>query len=93
MADLQDKVGARGDVWVVGAQNAGKSSLINAMQKLAGISSKQQVTTAALPGTTLGKFSMLPCVPHASIDFKRLSKQISGVCLKPRSRLLCPAQL
>ena len=54
MTDLQEKVGARGDVWVVGAQNAGKSSLINAMQKVSGVKAKKQITTAALPGTTLG---------------------------------------
>ena len=55
MTDLQEKVGTRGDVWVVGAQNAGKSSLINAMQKVSGVKAKKQITTAALPGTTLGK--------------------------------------
>lgn len=54
MTDLQEKVGARGDIWVVGAQNAGKSSLINAMQKVSGVNVKKQITAAALPGTTLG---------------------------------------
>ena len=34
LADLQAAVGQRGDVWVVGAQNAGKSSLINAMRQV-----------------------------------------------------------
>lgn len=57
MTDLQEKVGSRGDIWVVGAQNAGKSSLINAMQKVSGVSHKQQITAAALPGTTLGMLS------------------------------------
>ena len=51
---MQDMAGSRGDVWVVGAQNAGKSSLINAMQRLAGLKGSQQITTAAQPGTTLG---------------------------------------
>ena len=54
LGSVQEMVGARGDVWVVGAQNAGKSSLINAMQRLAGLKGSQQLTTAAQPGTTLG---------------------------------------
>lgn len=54
LGSVQEMVGARGDVWVVGAQNAGKSSLINAMQRLAGLKGNQQLTTAAQPGTTLG---------------------------------------
>jgi ribosome biogenesis GTPase A len=32
----------RGDLWVVGAQNAGKSSLISAMKKLGGTSGKSE---------------------------------------------------
>lgn len=55
LTSIQEMVGMRGDVWVVGAQNAGKSSLINAMQKLAGLKGTQQLTTAAHPGTTLGE--------------------------------------
>lgn len=54
MTDLSEKMGSRGDAWVVGAQNAGKSSLINAMLKLSGVNAKRQITAAALPGTTLG---------------------------------------
>jgi len=54
LGSVQEMVGARGDVWVVGAQNAGKSSLINAMQRLAGLKGGQKLTTAAQPGTTLG---------------------------------------
>lgn len=39
----------------VGAQNAGKSSLINAMRRAVGKGDiKAELTTAALPGTTLG---------------------------------------
>ena len=39
----------------VGAQNAGKSSLINAMRRVVGKKSKtKDVTTAPLLGTTLG---------------------------------------
>ena len=54
LADLQSAVGTRGDVWVVGAQNAGKSSLINAMRKVIGLREGRAVTAAPLPGTTLG---------------------------------------
>ncbi|PSC71397.1 IMP dehydrogenase GMP reductase [Micractinium conductrix] len=77
LADLQAAVGVRGDVWVVGAQNAGKSSLINAMRQAAGLPRERDVTTAPLPGTTLGmlrvpgllptgcKMLDTPGVPHA----------------------------
>ena len=60
IVDLQKSLmsGSGGDVWVVGAQNAGKSSLINAMQKavkMGGNGSRQsEVTAAPMPGTTLG---------------------------------------
>ena len=64
LVDLQKSLGGggahgrstqAGDVWVVGAQNAGKSSLINAMKKAAGIHrDSQEVTAAPMPGTTLG---------------------------------------
>ena len=44
----------------VGAQNAGKSSLINAMRRAVGRTSpRHDVTAAALPGTTLGTFLKL----------------------------------
>lgn len=53
-------VGERGDVWVVGAQNAGKSSLVNAMRRAATGKSNvdeglKDITVAPLPGTTLGE--------------------------------------
>ncbi len=64
LVDLQKSLGGggargggtqAGDIWVVGAQNAGKSSLINAMKKAAGIHrDSQEVTAAPMPGTTLG---------------------------------------
>lgn len=54
LADLQSSVGTRGDVWVIGAQNAGKSSLINAMRNAVGLSPGRTVTVAPVPGTTLG---------------------------------------
>lgn len=44
----------QGDLWVIGAQNAGKSSLINALRYRAGTSeATAPLTTAPLPGTTL----------------------------------------
>ena len=72
LVDLQKSLGGAagaggGDVWVVGAQNAGKSSLINAMKKVvererngrgggraATPSRSVEVTAAPMPGTTLG---------------------------------------
>lgn len=33
LLDIVRSAGLRGDVWVVGAQNSGKSSLINALRK------------------------------------------------------------
>ena len=48
------QVGVQGDLWVVGAQNAGKSSLLNALKRNAGMAeASAPLTTAALPGTTL----------------------------------------
>ena len=46
----------------VGAQNAGKSSLINAMRRAVGYGKpKNELTTAALPGTTLGECGDVLC--------------------------------
>lgn len=54
--------GERGDVWVIGAQNAGKSSLVNALRRVASGKSAgeeglgpKDITVAPLPGTTLGE--------------------------------------
>lgn len=48
----------------VGAQNAGKSSLINAMRRAVGKGDiKAELTTAALPGTTLGARDRLDAFP------------------------------
>jgi ribosome biogenesis GTPase A len=49
------QVGEDSSLWVVGAQNAGKSSLLNALKRVAGsLEATAVLTTAALPGTTLG---------------------------------------
>ncbi|TYI65133.1 hypothetical protein E1A91_D09G136300v1 [Gossypium mustelinum] len=53
LAFIKELAGPRGNVWVIGAQNAGKSTLINAFAKRekANIT---RLTEAPVPGTTLG---------------------------------------
>ena len=68
LSNIQEMVGMRGDVWVVGAQNAGKSSLINTMQRLSGLKGSPQLTTAAHPGTTLGELPHSPWLAWLSPD-------------------------
>lgn len=50
---IKDLAGPRGNVWVIGAQNAGKSTLINAFSKKEGVK-VAKLTEAPIPGTTLG---------------------------------------
>ncbi|KAL2944856.1 GTP-binding protein BRASSINAZOLE INSENSITIVE PALE GREEN 2 chloroplastic [Bienertia sinuspersici] len=51
--DVVRLVGPRGNVWAIGAQNAGKSTLINAIGKH--VTGKvAPITEAPVPGTTLG---------------------------------------
>lgn len=50
---IKDLAGPRGNVWVIGAQNAGKSTLINAFAKKERVKAIK-LTEAAVPGTTLG---------------------------------------
>ncbi|CAL9771069.1 unnamed protein product [Musa acuminata subsp. burmannicoides] len=50
---IKESAGPRGNVWVIGAQNAGKSTLINAFAKREGVKTTR-LTEAAVPGTTLG---------------------------------------
>ena len=40
--EVKAGLGFRGDLWVVGAQNAGKSSLISAMKRLGGTAGKRE---------------------------------------------------
>lgn len=54
LESIKKMAGPRGEVWVVGAQNAGKSSLINALAKVEEGAPLTQLTEAPLPGTTLG---------------------------------------
>lgn len=51
--DVVKLVGPRGHVWAVGSQNAGKSTLINAIGKCVG-GKVTHLTEAPVPGTTLG---------------------------------------
>ncbi|EPS64719.1 hypothetical protein M569_10062 [Genlisea aurea] len=56
--------GERGNVWVLGAQNAGKSTLINAMAKSLDTTTKTtHLTEASVPGTTLGILRMEGVLP------------------------------
>lgn len=50
---IKELAGPRGNVWVIGAQNAGKSTLINALAKKEG-AKVTKLTEAPIPGTTLG---------------------------------------
>eukprot|EP00873_Tetraselmis_striata_P015974 jgi/Tetstr1/436238/TSEL_025082.t1 len=77
LKDLGELVGSRGDVWVVGAQNSGKSSLINALRvarkKAEGargkVDPKKLLTIAALPGTTLGMIPVNGIMPAGAQMF------------------------
>ncbi|KAJ3683351.1 hypothetical protein LUZ60_013578 [Juncus effusus] len=51
---VQQLAGQRGNVWAVGAQNVGKSTLINSMAKWGPVGSGAHLTEAPVPGTTLG---------------------------------------
>ncbi|VVB08728.1 unnamed protein product [Arabis nemorensis] len=51
--DVAAMAGKRGNVWAVGSQNAGKSTLINAVGKVFG-GKAWHLTEAPVPGTTLG---------------------------------------
>ncbi|KAG5555794.1 hypothetical protein RHGRI_006438 [Rhododendron griersonianum] len=53
LAFIKELTGPRGNVWVIGAQNAGKSTLINALAKKQGVK-VTKLTEAPVPGTTLG---------------------------------------
>lgn len=63
--DIKSGLGFRGDLWVVGAQNAGKSSLIAAMKKIGGTAGQRDPTIASMPGTTLNLLNVpgLPLGP------------------------------
>lgn len=50
---IKELAGPRGNVWVIGSQNAGKSTLINAFAKKEG-AKVTKLTEAPVPGTTIG---------------------------------------
>lgn len=52
--DVIALAGPRGNVWAIGAQNAGKSTLINAIGKHVEEGKVTHLTEAPVPGTTLG---------------------------------------
>ncbi|PIA58741.1 hypothetical protein AQUCO_00500588v1 [Aquilegia coerulea] len=59
---IKELAGPRGNVWVIGAQNAGKSTLINAFSKKEG-KKLTKLTEAAVPGTTLGILRIAGILP------------------------------
>jgi hypothetical protein len=59
---VKELAGPRSNVWVIGAQNAGKSTLINAFAKKQGVKITR-LTEAAVPGTTLGILRMTGVLP------------------------------
>ncbi|KAL9243514.1 hypothetical protein vseg_017390 [Gypsophila vaccaria] len=66
--DVVRLIGPRGNVWAIGAQNAGKSTLINAIgkhvsKKVALGTMAPPITEAPVPGTTLGIIRMEGVLP------------------------------
>jgi ribosome biogenesis GTPase A len=59
---IKESAGPRSNVWVIGAQNAGKSSLINGFAKKQGVKITR-LTEAAVPGTTLGILTITGVLP------------------------------
>jgi hypothetical protein len=59
---IKESAGPRSNVWVIGAQNAGKSTLINGFAKKQGVKIVR-LTEAALPGTTLGILRVTGVLP------------------------------
>ncbi|CAN1256321.1 GTP-binding protein BRASSINAZOLE INSENSITIVE PALE GREEN 2, chloroplastic [Linum perenne] len=98
---VKELAGPRGNVWVIGAQNAGKSTLINALAKKEG-AKVTKLTEAPVPGTTLGilriggilsakaKMYDTPGLLHPNLMSMRLNREEQKMVeirkeLKPRS--------
>ncbi|GMH12819.1 hypothetical protein Nepgr_014660 [Nepenthes gracilis] len=65
--DVIGLAGPRGNVWAIGAQNSGKSTLINAIAKHVG-GKVSHITEAPVPGTTLGIIRVSGILPgHAKL--------------------------
>ncbi|KAK7285663.1 hypothetical protein RJT34_20441 [Clitoria ternatea] len=62
LAFIKNLAGPRGNVWVIGAQNAGKSTLINVFAKKEG-AKITKLTEAPIPGTTLGILRIAGILP------------------------------
>ncbi len=95
--EVRGAMGFRADLWVVGAQNAGKSSLITAMKRLGGTAGRGDPTVAPMPGTTLGllKVAGLPLGPkHRAFDTPGVPHgyQMTSLLAPEEVRLLLPAR-
>ncbi|XP_061338962.1 GTP-binding protein BRASSINAZOLE INSENSITIVE PALE GREEN 2, chloroplastic-like, partial [Gastrolobium bilobum] len=65
--NIIELAGPRGNVWAIGAQNAGKSTLINSIGKYVG-GKITHLTEAPVPGTTLGIVRVEGVLPsHAKL--------------------------
>jgi ribosome biogenesis GTPase A len=62
LSHIKESAGPRSNVWVIGAQNAGKSTLINGFAKKQGVKITR-LTEAAVPGTTLGILRIIGVLP------------------------------
>jgi hypothetical protein len=62
LSHIKESAGPRSNVWVIGAQNAGKSTLINGFAKKQGVKITR-LTEAAVPGTTLGILRITGVLP------------------------------
>lgn len=95
ISTIKDRLGFRGDLWVVGAQNSGKSSLINAMKKAGGTAGKGDPTVAPVPGTTLGLIKV-PGVPlgpnHRTFDTPGVphNYQLTAILQPDEVKMLLP---
>jgi hypothetical protein len=69
---IKDSAGPRSNVWVIGAQNAGKSTLINAIAKKQGVKITR-LTEAAVPKTTLGILRVTGVLPTKAKMYENLS--------------------
>ncbi|XP_057467329.1 GTP-binding protein BRASSINAZOLE INSENSITIVE PALE GREEN 2, chloroplastic isoform X1 [Actinidia eriantha] len=106
---VKELAGPRGNVWVIGAQNAGKSTLINAFAKKEGVK-VTKLTEAAVPGTTLGilriggilsakaKLYDTPGLLHPYLMSMRLNREEQKMVdirkeLQPRTYRMKPGQV
>jgi ribosome biogenesis GTPase A len=62
LSHIKESAGPRSNVWVIGAQNAGKSTLINGFARKQGVKITR-LTEAAVPGTTLGILRITGVLP------------------------------